>query len=204
MEFATGLVVFAVFAVFVLVALLGTAVTLYNSLVQVRVDVDTAWSNIDVLLKQRHDELGKLLDSVKAYMGYEQNVFSQVTQLRSQTGSGSNNAARMQAEDALSVGIGRLFAVAENYPQLRASDSFKQLQDAIESLETEIAHRREFYNASVNINNARLAQFPDMLLAGAAGLRPRDLFTATPQDTADVNVGAVLSGPQPGAASAQA
>jgi LemA protein len=195
MELATGAVVFAVFIVLVLVSVCGYAIMLYNSLVQVRIDVDTAWSNIDVLLKQRHDELGKLLDSVKAYMGYEQNVLAHVTQLRAQAAAAGNGAARMQAEGALTAGIGRLFAVAENYPQLRASDNFKQLQDAIESLETEIAHRREFYNASVNINNARLAQFPDMLLAGAAGLRPRDLFAATPDEMADVNVGAVLSPP---------
>jgi LemA protein len=198
MELATGLVVFAVFILLLCAFVLGFGVTLYNSLVQVRVDVDTAWSNIDVLLKQRHDELGKLLDAVKAYMGYEQSVMTQVTQLRAAAAQGGNGAARMQAEDALTAGIGRLFAIAENYPQLRASDNFKQLQDAIESLETEIAHRREFYNASVNINNARLAQFPDMLVAGLAGLTRRELFTATPEETADVNVGAVLSAPYPG------
>ncbi|HTV73589.1 MAG TPA: LemA family protein [Candidatus Acidoferrales bacterium] len=194
MEVASGYIVgFAVFIFLAGVAVLGYSITLFNSLVQVRVDVDTAWSNIDVLLKQRHDELGKLLDSVKAYMGYEQNVLTTVTQLRTRAAGAGDGPARMEAEDALTAGIGRLFAVAENYPQLRASENFRQLQDAIETLETEIAHRREFYNASVNINNARLAQFPDMLLAGAAGLTHRELFSAAPQETADVDIGAVLA-----------
>jgi LemA protein len=197
MEATTGYIFVVVFLLLISVAIIGWMVTLYNSLVQVRVDVDTAWSNIDVLLKQRHDELGKLLDSVKAYMGYEQDVLTSVTRLRSQASAGGDGPARMQAEEALTGSIGRLFAVAENYPQLRASDNFKQLQDAIETLETEIAHRREFYNASVNINNARLAQFPDMLLAATAGLTHRELFTASPAETADVSIGAVLEA-QPG------
>jgi len=166
---------------------------LYNSLVQVRIDVDSAWSNIDVLLKQRHDELGKLLDTVKVYMGYEQEVLTQVTQLRSQASDAGDGAARMQAESQLTAALGRFFAVAENYPQLRASESFGQLQGAVTQLETEIAHRREFYNASVNVNNARLAQFPDMLLAGIAGLHRRDMFAASEDEKKDVDAGAALA-----------
>jgi LemA protein len=126
MEATTGYIFVVVFLLLISVAIIGWMVTLYNSLVQVRVDVDTAWSNIDVLLKQRHDELGKLLDSVKAYMGYEQDVLTSVTRLRSQASAGGDGPARMQAEEALTGSIGRLFAVAENYPQLRASDNFKQ------------------------------------------------------------------------------
>lgn len=167
---------------FLLLFALGRgAIILYNSLVQVRIDVDSAWSNIDILLKQRHDELGKLLDTVKTYMGYEQDVLTQVTRLRSQASDagGGDGTARMQAESQLSPMLSRLFAVAENYPQLRASESFGQLEGAITQLETEIAHRREFYNAAVNVNNARLAQFPDMLLAGIAGLRVRHMFVAS-------------------------
>lgn len=186
--------VLVVFAVLLVVGALSFAISIYNSLVQVRVDVDTAWSNVDVLLKQRHDELGKLLDSVKAYMGYEQGLLSNIAALRSQAGRGGQGAERMQAESALSAGIGRLFAVAENYPQLRASDQFTSLQNAIIDLEQQISRRREFYNAEVNVNNARCAQFPDAFFAPMAGVRPRELFAAAPEDRADVDVAAVLNG----------
>jgi LemA protein len=183
----------AVFFLVFLVAVAGSAITLYNSLVQVRIDIDSAWSNIDVLLKQRHDELGKLLDAVKAYMGYEQSVLTQITQLRRQTVNAGDGTGRLQAESQLTTMLRRLFAVAENYPQLRASESFQQLQGAITQMETEIAHRREFYNAAVNINNARLAQFPDMLLAGIAGLRLRAMFAASEDENTDLNVGGRLT-----------
>ena len=180
-------------AIIVLVILIAYFFTLYNSLVQVRVNVDTAWSNIDVLLKQRHDELGKLLDATKSYMSFESGLLQQITQLRGQTEAGGSGPARIAAESALSTGLGRLFAVSENYPQLRSSESFQELDGTINSLETEIAHRREFYNAAVNVNNTRAAQFPDMIVAPVAGVVPRTLFSAPPSDLADVDVTAGLS-----------
>jgi LemA protein len=145
------------------------------------------------LLKRRHDELGKFLDSVKAYMGYEQNVLTQVTQLRRQITDAKDDAARMQGESELTPLVGRLLAVAENYPQLRASEQFSELQNDIADLEMQIAHRRELYNDTVNTNNVHMAQFPDMLLAGIAGLHRRDLFVASDDDKKDVNVGAILA-----------
>jgi LemA protein len=104
----------------------------------------------------------------------------------------------MEAENQLTAGLGRLFAVAENYPQLRASEGYAQLETAIAGLEEQIARRREFYNAEVNVNNARSAQFPDLVLAPLAGVHVRPLFTADPADRADVNVATSLAGaPQP-------
>jgi LemA protein len=188
-----GFSLVATLAILVLVILIVYFFTLYNSLVQVRVNVDTAWSNIDVLLKQRHDELGKLLDATKSYMSFESGLLQQITQLRGQTEGGGSGPARIPAESALSAGLGRLFAVSENYPQLRSSESFQQLEGSINSLETEIAHRREFYNAAVNVNNTRAAQFPDMIVAPVAGVVPRTLFSAPPSDIADVDVAAGLS-----------
>jgi LemA protein len=188
-----GFSLIATLAILVLVILLVYFFTLYNSLVQVRVNVDTAWSNIDVLLKQRHDELGKLLDATKSYMSFESGLLQQITQLRGQTEGGGSGPARIAAESALSAGLGRLFAVSENYPQLRSSESFQQLEGTINTLETEIAHRREFYNAAVNVNNTRAAQFPDMIVAPVAGVVPRTLFSAPPSDVADVDVAAGLS-----------
>jgi LemA protein len=180
-------------AAFLIVGLLAYLVVLYNSLVQVRLDVDTAWSNIDVLLKERHDALGKLLESVKGYMNFESSVLTQITQLRTTTGSGAPDPSRLQAESRLSTSLGQFFAVAENYPQLHSSEQFTQLSTAIQTLEDKIAHRREFFNAEVNVNNARTQQFPDMLLAPLAGVRHRDLFAVSAEDEADVDVAAALA-----------
>jgi LemA protein len=181
-----------IIVVIVAIAVVGYVFVLYNSLVQVKNNVDAAWSNIDVLLKQRADELGKLIDAVKAYMHYEQDLLTRLTTLRNQVGQGGAGADRLQAERDLGAGLGRLFAVAENYPDLKSSQNFLDLQHRISGIEEQIAHRREYYNDSVNINNIRMEQMPDRLLAARAGLRRRALFEATPQERADVDVAARL------------
>jgi LemA protein len=183
--------------VFLIVAAIGAAVAyfvmLYNSLVQVKNNVDQAWSNIDVLLKQRADELGKLIDSVKAYLGYERDLLTRLTTLRTQvTRGGGPDETRLAAERELGKGLGQLFAVAENYPDLKSSTNFLELQHRITGLEEQIAHRREFYNDAVNINNVRTEQFPDRLLVQAAGLQRRPLFQVSEEDRADVDVDARL------------
>ncbi len=167
-------------------------VSIYNGLVQVKHQVDQAWSNIDVLLKQRHEELPKLVDAVKGYMGHERALLEGVTALRTRAQAGSGDQ-RVAAEQALSQGVSRLMLVAESYPQLRASEVFVDLQHRIAALEEQIAHRREFYNAAVNINNVRIEQFPDLLLAAAAGLARKPLFESTAVERADVDVAARLS-----------
>ncbi len=184
--------------VFLIVAAIGAAVAyfimLYNSLVQVKNNVDQAWSNIDVLLKQRADELGKLIDSVKAYLGYERDLLTRLTTLRTQvTRGGGPDERRLAAERELGKGLGQLFAVAENYPDLKSSTNFLELQHRITGLEEQIAHRREFYNDAVNINNVRTEQFPDRLLVQAAGLQRRPLFQVSEEDRADVDVDARLN-----------
>lgn len=175
-------------------AAIAYAATLYNSLVQVKNNVDQAWSNIDVLLKQRADELGKLLDAVKSYLGYERDLLTRLTALRTEVGRGGADERRMAAERELGAGVGRLLAVAESYPDLKSSGNFMELQRRITALEEQIAHRREFYNDAVNINNTRMEQVPDRLLAGFAGLKPRLLFQAAPEERADVDVAARLKG----------
>lgn len=176
-----------------IVGVLAWFVMLYNSLVQVRNNVDQAWSNIDVLLKQRADELGKLIDAVKAYLGYERDLLTRLMTLRTQVSRGGGpDETRLAAERDLGAGIGRLFAVAERYPDLKSSGNFLNLQQRITGLEEQIAHRREFYNDAVNINNVRREQFPDALLAGMAGLQKRPLFQASEQERADVDVDARL------------
>ncbi|HQR52694.1 MAG TPA: LemA family protein [Burkholderiales bacterium] len=178
--------------ILILIGIAAYGVSLYNGLVSVKHQVDQAWSNIDVLLRQRHDELPKLIDSVKGYVAHERELLQQVTSLRSRAGTSLPDAQRLAAEDELSRGVARLLAVAESYPQLRASEVFVDLQRRIAALEEQIAHRREYYNAAVNINNVRMEQFPDMLLAALAGLQRRPLFEATEQEKADVDVGARL------------
>jgi len=168
-------------------------VALYNGLVGVKHQIDQAWSNIDVLLKQRHDELPKLIDVVKGHAGYERQLLEQLTALRARAGSGAPDAQRLAAENELSRGIGRLLATAEAYPELKASGAYLELQRRISALEEQIAHRREYYNAAVNANNVRMEQFPDALLAGMAGLIARPLFAAEAQERADVNVGVLLA-----------
>jgi len=190
-----GTVIALVFVV--LLAIVGVAAyvaTIYNSLVQVKHNVDQAWANIDVLLKQRGDELGKLIDAVKGYLTYERDLLTRLTTLRSQVARGGPDEYRLAAEREIGAGVGRLFAVAENYPDLKSSGNFLELQKRITSLEEQIAHRREFYNDAVNINNSRMEQVPERLLAGAAGLQRRPLFEATAEERADIDVSARLTG----------
>jgi LemA protein len=168
-------------------------VSIYNGLVAVRHQVEQAWSNIDVLLRQRHDELPKLIDVVKSYGAYERDLLEKVTTLRTRAGSGREpDASRLAAEDELSRAVGRLLVTAEAYPDLKASATYLELQRRISALEEQIAHRREYYNAAVNLNNVRAEQFPDALLAPMAGLRRAPLFTATAEQMADVDVGGRL------------
>jgi len=174
-------------------AVIAYAVTIYNNLVQVKRNVDQAWSNIDVLLKQRHDEIPKLIDVVKGYMAYEKDLLQSVTTLRAQAAQAGEGAARVQAEGQLGASLGRLFALAENYPDLKANQSFLSLQTRISAIEEQIAHRREFYNDSTNINNVRREQLPDMFLVGLVGIRERSLFEATADERADVNIAARLT-----------
>jgi LemA protein len=115
-----------------------------------------------------------------------------VTALRAKAQASGSGNERVAAEDALSQGVSKLMLVAENYPTLRASEVFVDLQKRISTLEEQIAHRREFYNDAVNINNVRLEQFPDLLLTGMAGLTRKPLFEAQDSDRTDVDIGAAL------------
>lgn len=175
------------------VAAIAYGLAVYNGLIDVKHQVEQAWSNIDVLLRQRHDELPKLIDAVKGYLTHERTLLERVTALRTRAGQGGTDAERLAAEDALSRGVGRLLGIAEGYPELKASANFVELQRRIAALEEQIAHRREYYNAAVNLNNVRLEQIPYALLAGVAGLRRAAPFIATAEERADVEVGARLA-----------
>ena len=157
--------------------------------------VAQAWANIDVLLKQRHDELPKLVDTCRQYMDYERNTLERVIAARSRVATAREQqdvGALGTAETELRAGLGRLFALAENYPQLKANESFQHLQGRISDLENGIADRRELYNAAVNLNNVRIEQFPDLLLARPLGFKPFELLEFSAAELADVNVGALF------------
>jgi LemA protein len=176
--------------------LFGYGITIYNALVRLKHDMAKAWSNIDVLLRQRHDELPKLVETCKQYMDYEKDTLEAVMQAR----ANAENARRDgdvkgvgQAENQMRLGLGNLFAVAEAYPELKASESFQRLQGRISGLEDSIADRREFYNESVNANNIRIEQFPDVILARMFRFGPGELLEFSEAETRDVDMKSLFS-----------
>jgi len=181
-------IIIAVAGILVLAALLYLIV-LYNSLVSLKHSVDKAWSNIDVLLKQRFDELPKLVEVVKGYQIHEQEVLERLTRARAmlQQGPGTEEA-RHSAEDQISQALRGLFAVVENYPELKADKAFRQLQTRISQIEDMIADRRELFNEYVNTFNIRQEQFPDLLVARLMGLTPRKLWKIDPEQRQDVKI----------------
>ena len=175
----------------VLVALLLYGFTLYNNLVALKHNVDKAWANIDVLLKQRHDELPKLVETCKQYMAYEKDTLEKVIQARSAVAAAREKGdipALGPAETQLRLGLGSLFALAEAYPDLKADQNFKHLQSRISGLEDAIADRREFYNESVNANNIRIEQVPDVFIARMFNFASKDLLEFSEEEKKDVNM----------------
>lgn len=176
-------------------ALLLYGVLIYNNLVSLKHGVSKAWANIDVLLKQRHDELPKLVETCRQYMKFEQETLERVMRARNQV-----QAAREahdlrdlgQAEGQLRLGLGSLFAVAEAYPELKANETFQHLQARISSLENSIADRREFYNEAVNANNVRIEQFPDVIIARLFAFKPFELLEFADEEKADVDLRALF------------
>jgi LemA protein len=168
----------------------------YNRLVATKHSVAQAWANIDVLLRQRHDELPKLVDTCKQYMEYEKAAFEGVLQARAAVmgaRSSRDMAALGTAETGLRGELGKLFALAEAYPDLKANQSFGQLQQRVSSLETGISDRRELYNDAVNHNNVAIEQFPNSIVAGFGGFRAFDLLQFDAGTTADVDVKALFN-----------
>ena len=166
-------------------------VSIYNHLVRLKHNVAKAWSNIDVLLKQRHDEIPKLVETCKQYMKFEQDTLEKVMRARSRVSEARQSQdipGLGMAEGALRMGLGQIFALAEDYPELRANENFQHLQGRISTLENTIADRREFYNESVNINNIGIETFPDLIVARLLGFGSRDLLEFEASEVADVSV----------------
>jgi LemA protein len=163
-------------------------VILFNGLVRLRNENDRALANIDVLLKQRHDEIPNLVETVKGYMQHEQQTLLAVTQARSASMNAASIGQKAVADLKLENALRGLFAVAENYPQLKANENFLMLQKRISELEERIADRREFFNDDVNTYNTRIGQIPDVFVASFMNLKPRPMFTVSDEDRKQVEV----------------
>ena len=182
---ALGLLV--IFGVIILVIVMYF-VGIYNNLVTLKNDIERSFANIDVILKQRHDELPKLIETCKGYMQYEQKTLQAVTEARTAYMRATTPADKMQADNMMTGALKTLFAVAEKYPDLKANTNFMQLQGRITELETKIAGQRTTFNEDVNVFNIRIAQIPANFVAGFMGLQPHALFQASEADREDVQV----------------
>jgi len=183
----SGMITGVAFLLFV-VGVAVYVVILYNELVRLRNDNDRAWANIDVLLKQRHDEIPNLVETVKGYMQHEQQTLTAITQARAASMNAASIGQKAQADAMMTGALRGLFAVAENYPQLKANDNFLKLQARISELEERIADRREFFNDDVNTYNTRIGQIPEVFLASFMTLKPRSLFQVAEEDRKLVEV----------------
>jgi LemA protein len=174
--------------VFGIIGIIVYAVGIYNTLVRLSNNIDKAWSNIDVILKQRHDELPKLVQVCNSYMTHERETLERVTNARSAYGRSTSADEKAKAENQLTRALGRLFAVAEQYPDLKANQEFLNVHQRISALESTIADRREFYNDSVNLYNIRIEQLPALWVAQQTGYRARPLLTVAQSDRQDVEL----------------
>ena len=161
----------------VIVVLLLLAVFTFNRLVTLRTRVDNGWSQIDVQLRRRHDLIPNLIETVKGYAAHEREVFEHVTQARAQAMGAKGMEDQAQAENAITAGLGRLIAVAENYPDLKANQNFLALQEELTGTESKIAYARQFYNDQVTRLNTLIQKFPSSVIAGIGHFEPRAFFT---------------------------
>jgi len=175
-----GGIIFIVVACFVL-ASVGWVITIYNSIIAVRNNVQNAWKNIDVVLQQRNDELPKLIDTCKAYMKHEAGLLTNITELRTGYAKAKEITQKISVENELSKLLEQLKMVWEQYPDLKAVQSFLQIQGRVSAIESKIADYREAFNDAVNIYNIQIERFPDLLMGKAMNCR-RQAFLEIPDE----------------------
>ena len=163
-------------------------VGMYNSLVQLRVRADSAWSDIDVQLKRRHDLIPNLVETVKGYAAHEKGTFENIAKFRSMAMQATGPVDKAAAENQLTGALKSLFAVAENYPQLQAAQEFTQLQNSLSEIEDAIQNARRYYNAVVRDLNTKIQSFPTNILAGMFGFQQKQFFEAAASDREPVAV----------------
>src|SRR5213082_1713000 len=174
--------------VIVLIVLLGVLAGIYNSLVQLRVRSDSAWSDIDVQLKRRHDLIPNLVETVKGYAAHEKGTFENIAKFRSQAMQAVTPGDKAEAENQLTGALKSLFAVAENYPELKASEQFTQLQGSLSQTEDAIQNSRRYYNAVIRDLNTKIQSFPTNILAGMFGFQQKQFFEVAAADREPVAV----------------
>lgn len=176
----------------VLALLLFAAIGMYNSLVRLRQQTSNAWAQIDVQLKRRYDLIPNLVETVKGYMKHEQDTLEKVIQARNMALQANTIKEKATAEAAVGAALTGIFGLAEAYPDLKANENFMQLQTRITALENGIADRRELYNEAVNINNVRIEQFPDSIVAGMFRFEAKPLLEFAVEEKADVDMKALF------------
>ncbi|MBS3068615.1 LemA family protein [Candidatus Micrarchaeota archaeon] len=174
---AVEMIIFSAIVLF-LIVFLYYLLSIYNGFITLRTNIQKAWANIDVLLKQRFDELPNLVETVKGYAKHEKQTLENITKLRSAVQDAGSIHDKAIASEQLSQNLKTLFAVAENYPNLKANENFLKLQKRITELENLIADRREFYNDSVNLYNIKIASFPDLIISRMFNFKLAEFFSA--------------------------
>jgi LemA protein len=187
MTIGLDIIIIAVLSLIV-IAIVVYIVSIFNGLIRVKNNIKKSWSNINVLLKQRSDELPKLVSSVKGYMKHERRTLEVLTKARTQFLGAKTMSDKAAADNMISSALKTIFAVAENYPNLKANENFMQLQNRISGLENELADRREFYNDSVNTYNIRIQSIPDVIVARMLGYREEEMFKVSEEDKQDVKI----------------
>jgi LemA protein len=172
----------------VIVLVVFVLIGMYNSLVQLRVRADSSWSDIDVQLKRRHDLIPNLVETVKGYAAHEKGTFENIAKFRSQAMQASTPADKAAAENQLTGALKSLFAVAENYPELKASEQFTQLQGALSQTEDAVQNSRRYYNAVVRDLNTKIQSFPSNIIAGMFGFQQKQFFETAQADREPVAV----------------
>jgi LemA protein len=186
----------------VLVLIAAYLIFAYNSLVRLRNEVDNSWRQIDVQLKRRHDLIPNLVDAVKGYMQFERDTLTQVVEARSRAISAPTQGARVDAENQLTAGLGRLLAVIERYPQLKSDQNVLQLQEQLTTTENQLAFSRQAYNDVVLQMNTRVETFPTNIIATNFGFKPAEYFKAAPEEQAVPRVDLSLASGTPPPSSA--
>src|SRR3989344_4441988 len=172
----------------IIIAIIGLVILLYNSLVQLKVLVDEAWSGIDVQLKRRYDLIPNLVETVKGYAKHEKQTFEKIAELRTSAMNAKTVAEKGKADGMLTATLKTLFAVAENYPELKANENFLSLQSSLSEIESEVQGARRYYNGTVRDFNTKIMVFPNNLLANMLGFKAREFFQAEEESKANVKV----------------
>jgi LemA protein len=164
------------------------AVSVFNGLISLRNNIEKAWANIDVMLKQRYDLIPNLVEAVKGYKRYEKGLLSDLARIRALAGRAQTLAQKAAASDALASSLKSVFAISESYPELKANEGFMELQKQLASIENQIADRREFYNESVLLFNTKIKSMPDMVVARILNYKEKEYFKATSEEQKAVRV----------------